>query len=290
MQDGTAATGSLHGIRNTFESEAEPELSQIESFLQAGPGSHLIKAVSAVSRLDRAGMSLPLSLPPTALLRSQPQGSSRRCPRRSSFRTSTLACSRVRRATAHDPDPGLAGPCEGDGEGRRVRSSDSYHRSSEVLARPERVPDQLRVDVGGRTFTASGTAKVKLGKAQVLGMKCMTGSQALADVPYNGPPLWKASSFKAVMQQSGVEFRLTASRGTMEAGAKVMPFKVVFTPKDPSRRSESSSSRSTTVRASTSWKFAAPCADWTVAAASGDTELTRRWRSRSRRRGRASDD
>jgi hypothetical protein len=93
-------------------------------------------------------------------------------------------------------------------------------------------PMKFHVDVGTRSFKATGKLVVKHGRPAPFGMASMIGSQSSADVPYQGQ-LWANARYKAVLQQTGKEFRITANHGTMEAGAKVFPFKVIFTPRDP---------------------------------------------------------
>jgi hypothetical protein len=55
------------------------------------------------------------------------------------------------------------------------------------------------------------------------------GKETATHIPFLGQ-LWKNSTFKAHLEPRLKEFQLTASRGTMAAGAQTFPFQLVFTP------------------------------------------------------------
>jgi hypothetical protein len=88
------------------------------------------------------------------------------------------------------------------------------------------------VESNGRTTTGKGVIKVKHAKPQPFGLSSVLGSQQSAEVPYTGQ-LWKKAQFRAYLEPALKEFRLTSAHGTMEAGARVFPFKVCFTPREP---------------------------------------------------------
>jgi hypothetical protein len=93
-------------------------------------------------------------------------------------------------------------------------------------------PFAIKVTGGGQTVTAKGILDVKHQKPAPFGMTCVLGTQTSAEVPYTGQ-LWAKATYQAHFEPVIKEFRLTAYRGTMDAGSRVFPFKVVFTPSSP---------------------------------------------------------
>jgi hypothetical protein len=63
-------------------------------------------------------------------------------------------------------------------------------------------------------------------------MCSLIGVQKVVDVPFSGQ-LWAKATFTARFEPPVKEFRLTANKGTMEAGTRVFPFKIIYTPTAP---------------------------------------------------------
>ena len=57
------------------------------------------------------------------------------------------------------------------------------------------------------------------------------GGKSWAELPIR-EEIWQAKPFLAYFAPRCREFSITVDRGVVEAGAKVMPFKIVFAPKD----------------------------------------------------------
>jgi hypothetical protein len=88
------------------------------------------------------------------------------------------------------------------------------------------------VEFNGKSITGKANVAIKHNKPQPLGMSAIVGGTSEAEVPFMGQ-LWKASAYTARFEPTLREFRLTSTQGTMDAGAKVFPFRVIFMPKDP---------------------------------------------------------
>ena len=79
---------------------------------------------------------------------------------------------------------------------------------------------------------ANGTSPPTRQSPAPFGISCVMGTQNSSEVPFLGQ-LWAKATFKAHFEPQIRELRLTAYKGTMEAGVRVFPFRVVFTPSSP---------------------------------------------------------
>ena len=255
VDESTKPEPSLHGVARTFESEAEPEMPMISSLRPpSGPGSRLV-AANVVSSMSMLSGPLPPPPPPASglsRLPAPPQSVAARI-------KPSLPAPPPLLDVNLDPIEAVAGepsthrlmiPVPDVPERSRARAHmdpvDEISRivdqavigahlitSVHVLAHLHgEYSLRFRVNLGSRSFYATGTIKVKLAPPVLLGLMSMIGSQSSADVPYNGQ-LWKASTYRAVIEGGDKSFRITASHGSIEAGAKILPFKVVFTPHEP---------------------------------------------------------
>jgi hypothetical protein len=93
-------------------------------------------------------------------------------------------------------------------------------------------PLRLKVAYGGRTLTAKALVVIKHAKPLPFGCSAAVGSQSSSEVPFMGQ-LWKAAAYRAKLEPALKEFRLTAAKGTMEAGARAFPFRITFAPREP---------------------------------------------------------
>ena len=92
-------------------------------------------------------------------------------------------------------------------------------------------PVKVIVEFNGKTLTGKANVVIKHNKPQPYGLSAVVGGQSEDTIPFLGE-LTKASTFTARFEPQKKEFRLTNSKGTMAAGAKFFPFRVVFMPKD----------------------------------------------------------
>ena len=91
---------------------------------------------------------------------------------------------------------------------------------------------RFNVEANGKTTTAKATVVIRHAKPKPFGLTAVIGSSSSSEIPFTGQ-LWKAATFKAHLEPPLREFRLTSTKGTMEAGKKSFPFRVVFAPKEP---------------------------------------------------------
>jgi hypothetical protein len=92
-------------------------------------------------------------------------------------------------------------------------------------------PVRFNVEANGKTMTAKATVVIKHAQPKPFGLTAVIGSSSTAEIPFTGQ-LWKAATYKAHLEPPTKQFRLTANKGTMEAGMKKFPFRVVFAPKE----------------------------------------------------------
>ena len=92
-------------------------------------------------------------------------------------------------------------------------------------------PVKVIVTFNGKTITGEANIVIKHNTPQPFGMSAIVGGQSDATIPYLGQ-LWQPASFVAHFEPALKEFHLTAAKGSMDAGAKYFPFRVVFMPKD----------------------------------------------------------
>jgi hypothetical protein len=91
---------------------------------------------------------------------------------------------------------------------------------------------KLRVDAGwGRTLRATAMLKVSHVPQPPLDISGPVGGQATTEVPL-AEQQWKTVSFQAVIEPPVREFKLSQSSGEVEAGSKVFPFRLTFTPRE----------------------------------------------------------
>jgi hypothetical protein len=89
----------------------------------------------------------------------------------------------------------------------------------------------FKLDVNGRIIV--GTLEIQHAKPRPFGVSAIVGGEATSDVPFQGQ-VWAKSTFTAHLEPpSPGTFRLTATKGVLEPGARFYPFKLVFTPKQP---------------------------------------------------------
>ena len=93
-------------------------------------------------------------------------------------------------------------------------------------------PVKVIVTFNGKTITGEANIVVKHNTPQPFGMSAIVGGQSDAAIPFMGE-LWAPRGYTAHFEPQLKEFRLTAAKGTIEAGAKYFPFRVVFMPRDP---------------------------------------------------------
>jgi hypothetical protein len=258
---------SVHGIPNTFESEAEPDefrpafvhgassgilppppavdLTVIDSQKAQGPGSRLIniQAVSSTSSMPPPPPRMlqlptkPVQLKPTPSVPPPPPSDldlgtyDTTAGEVGEHRLMIPIANASDRAAAKvklETDiPDLA---------RITNTTTIGQHLVAILLVEWRVsgeyPAKVLVSYGGKTITGKFIITIKHAKPQPFGLSCVIGSQTSAEVPYMGQ-LWKAATYVAKLEPTMKEFRLNSYKGTMEAGAKVFPFRVVFTPRDP---------------------------------------------------------
>ena len=96
-------------------------------------------------------------------------------------------------------------------------------------------PFKITVTCASPSSTAivKGILKVKHAKPEPFGMSSVIGGTATADIPFKGQ-IWAKANWTAKLEppMKGI-FRVTATKGTMDPGARVFPFKLIFTPHDP---------------------------------------------------------
>jgi hypothetical protein len=93
-------------------------------------------------------------------------------------------------------------------------------------------PFHVTVEGSGKTIEADGTVVIDRPTPFILGMQTICGGEASADCPIM-EAFWARKAYHAFFEPKLKEFRISQSKGFIEAGAKVFPFKVFFAPKDP---------------------------------------------------------
>ena len=87
------------------------------------------------------------------------------------------------------------------------------------------------VESNGKTITGMANFVIERSKPQPFRITAIIGGQAEGTIPFMGERS-QSSSFTAHFEPPVKEFRLTNTRGTMAAGAKGFPFRIIFSPKE----------------------------------------------------------
>jgi hypothetical protein len=96
-------------------------------------------------------------------------------------------------------------------------------------------PFTMTLSAGSQTVIARGTLKVKHGAHEVLMMAAPVGVSSTDDkVPINRVIKAK-TNYRAYFDPPTRKFRVTPAKGVIQPGAKVFPFRVIYTPTEATR-------------------------------------------------------